>query len=152
MVESGAMKRLWTWGLPTFLIVASVTYWYSEINADDAPQHISALEQVGDECELIADKAAMHLPEALPFQKLEKSARKARVLEQCMHDRAYIENPAWLKFAQPIAQKNAQTQHVSENEAYETLRRKAMYSFKPTKSDKSTRPEPAYWLASQGVQ
>lgn len=134
------MKRLLTFGLPALAIIAVLLYWFVDIEQENQLQPISTLEKVGDECDLIAEKAAMHLPEALPFQKLEKAGRRAKVLEDCMHDRAYIENPAWAKFAQPQAQKNAQTQHLSYSEAYENLRRKDMLRFKATKD------EPIYWV------
>ncbi len=137
------MKRLLIFGLPILAIIAIATYWYENMATDDLPQQISALERTGDECDLISEKAAMHLPEALPFQKLEKVARKARVLNNCMQDRAYIENPAWVKYAQPIAQKIAETQHVSYDEAYEELRRKAMYAFK------ASQVAPAYWVITK---
>lgn len=133
------MKRLLTFGLPVLAIIAIFIYWYADTGVEKQSQQISALEKVGDECDLIAEKAAMHLPEALPFQKLEKAGRRARVLEDCMHDRAYIENPAWAKFVQPQAQKIAQTQHLSYSEAYENLRRKDMLKFKAVKD------EPIYW-------
>ncbi|MEQ1598885.1 MAG: hypothetical protein ABL880_05905 [Methylotenera sp.] len=137
------MKRLLIFGLPALAVIAVLLFWYTDTGAEKQSQQISALEKVGDECDLIAEKAAMNLPEALPFQKLEKAGRRARVLEDCMHDRAYIENPAWAKFAQPQAQKIAQTQHLSYSEAYENLRRKGMLKFKTAKD------EPVYWVMPQ---
>jgi hypothetical protein len=137
------MKRLFTFGLPALAIIAVLLYWLAEIEPENQSQPISTLEKVGDECDLIAEKAAMHLPDALPFQKLEKAGRRARVLEDCMHDRAYIENPEWAKFAQPQAQKNAQTRHLSYSEAYENLRREDMLRFKTAKD------EPIYWTMPQ---
>lgn len=137
------MKRLLTFGLPILAIIAVLIYWYSDTKTEKLTQKISVLEKIGDECDLIAEKAAMNLPEALPFQKLEKAGRRARVLEDCMHDRAYLENPAWTKFAKPEAQKNAQTQHISYDEAYEGLRRMSMLAFKATKG------EPLYWVQAK---
>jgi hypothetical protein len=134
------MKRLLTFGLPVLATIAVLFFWYANTETEIQPQSISVLEKVGDECDLIAEKAAINLPEALPFQKLEKAGRRARVLEDCMHDRAYIENPAWADFAQSQAQKNAQTQHLSYSEAYENLRRKGMLNFKVAKD------EPIYWV------
>ena len=141
------MKRLLTLSLPVLAIIVLLIYQFADMGAntktEKLPQQISALEKIGNECDLIAEKAAMHLPEALPFQQLEKAGRRARVLDDCMHDRAYIENPAWAKFAQPLAQKNAQIQHISDNEAYENLRRKDMLKFKAIKN------EPLYWVMPQ---
>jgi hypothetical protein len=137
------MKRILTLGLVVIAILAAAGYWYADTGVDNRPQQISALEKTGNECELISEKAALPLPEALPFQKLEKAGRKARVFETCMKDRAYIENPDWVKLAQPIARKNAQTQHISYNEAYENLRRQDMLKFKAVKG------EPPYWVMPQ---
>jgi hypothetical protein len=137
------MKRLLTFGLPILAIITMAIYRYEDMGAENQSQQISKLEKIGDECDLIAEKAAMNLPEALPFQKLEKAGRRARVLEDCMQDRAYLENPAWTKFAKPVAQKNAQTQHISYDEAYEALRRMSMLAFKTTKG------EPLYWVQAK---
>jgi hypothetical protein len=135
------MKKWLTWGVPTILLMLGAGFWVWNSDVDEAPVMISELEKTGDACDTIAQKAAAHLPEALPFQRLEKAARAARVVETCMHDRAYIENPAWEKWAQPIAQQQADAQHISFNEAYETLKRKSMYAFK-TPSGEQT-----YWIA-----
>jgi hypothetical protein len=137
------MKRLLTFSLPLLVIIAMFIYWYVDMGAENQSQQISVLEKIGDECDLISEKAAMYLPEALPFQKIEKPGRRARVLEDCMHDRAYLENPAWTKFAKPEAQKNTQTQHISYDEAYESLRRMSMLAFRATKS------EPLYWIQAK---
>ena len=74
------------------------------------------------------------------FQALEIAGRKVRVLQNCMNDRAYIENPAWVKYAEPIAQKNATLSQVSFNEAYENFRREAML-VTTTLTDR-----PVYWV------
>jgi hypothetical protein len=137
------MKKLLTLGLPVLVLIAGAVYWYVNLTTDSSLQTMTVLEKTGDECDLISEKAAMHLPEALPFQKLEKTARKARVLNNCMQDRAYVENPAWVKYAQPMAKEIAETQHVSYDEAYEELRRKAMYAFKASQG------VPAYWVMSK---
>ncbi len=107
------------------IIIAGVLYWQnlSEDPSDTLP---SALAQTINQCDLIAGKAAAGLPEALPFQKLEKIARQSRVLDRCMQDRGYQQNPAWVTKANARASENAHAQHVSQDEAYETLRRQAM--------------------------
>jgi hypothetical protein len=134
------MKKLVLIVLPLVLITSGALYWYLYFAEDTAVKTLTALEKTGDECSFISEKAAMQLPEALPFQKLEKAARKARVLNTCMQDRGYKENPQWVKNANPIAQKYAESQQISYDEAYETLRRKAMYTFKVMSSENS------YWI------
>ncbi|HEY0561801.1 MAG TPA: hypothetical protein VGD04_00590 [Methylophilus sp.] len=135
------MKKPLRYGLG-LLCVLSVGYAvYDFQRTSDMPRELTALEKVGDECDLIAEKAAMALPEALPFQKLEKVARRARVMQNCMNDRGYRENPAWVKFAEPLALQQAKQQQVSQNEAYESLRRSHMLIFYTPKD------APLYWLA-----
>lgn len=107
------------------IIIAGVLYWQNlSEDSSDAPP--SALAQTINQCDLIAGKAAAGLPEALAFQKLEKMARQSRVLDRCMQDRGYQQNPAWVTKANARAREVADAQHVSQDEAYETLRRQAM--------------------------
>lgn len=133
------MKALRVTGGVLLVLVAILAglYWQNMTSDDGAPV-ATALSQTLNQCDLIASKAAASLPEALPFQKLEKAARQARVLDQCMHDQGYQENPAWVKHATDKAQLLASQQHVSENEAYETLRRTEM--LQATADD-----HPLYW-------
>jgi hypothetical protein len=107
------------------IIIAGVLYWQnlSEDLSDTLP---SALAQTINQCDLIAGKAVVGLPEALPFQKLEKMARQSRVLDRCMQDRGYQQNPAWVTKANARANEIAHAQNISQDEAYETLRRQAM--------------------------
>ena len=135
------MKKPFTYGLGLLLIAVLGYAVYDYQLTSDMPRALTALETVGVECDLIAEKAAMALPEALPFQRLEKMARRARVMQNCMTDRGYAENPAWVKFAEPLAQQQAKQQQISQNEAYESLRRSHMLIFY-TPSD-----TPLYWVA-----
>lgn len=137
------MKRYAYYVIGLVVLLALGAYWYTASQQEVAPRALTALEHVGDECELIAEKAAIALPEALPFQKLEKLARKSRVLQTCMRDRGYIENPAWVKYAEPIAAKQAEAQHISMNEAYETLRRGEMKTFY------TSAKTPLYWTPAK---
>ncbi len=118
-------KWLISAGVLAGLVYAGVAYWQMlhEGTSERAP---SALGQAINQCDLIASKAAASLPELYPFQRLEKAARQAHVLEMCMQDRGYRENPAWVKRAKLAATIEAKKQQISEDEAYETLRRRAM--------------------------
>lgn len=107
------------------VIGAGVLYWQN-LAEDPADALPSVLAQTINQCDLIATKAAAELPEALPFQKLEKMARQSRVLERCMQDRGYQQNPAWVTQINARANEIAHAQSISQDEAYETLRRQAM--------------------------
>lgn len=142
-IEGKALKRYAYYVVGLLALVLLGIYWYHNNQQEPAPHQQTALERVGDECDLIAEKAAMALPEALPFQKLEKLARTARVLQNCMNDRGYIENPAWVKYAEPIAAKQAKAAQISNNEAYETMRRTHMKTFAAPTST------PSYWIPAK---
>lgn len=102
-------------------------------------QQISALTKAGDECVAIAEKATAHLIPKLEFQRLELVGRKANVVVRCMADRHFYQNPAWLKYAQPIATKASSEQHISIDEAVENLKRADMLVFEPAVN------KPVYW-------
>lgn len=137
------MKRYAYYVAGLLVLVALAAYWYASHEEAPAPHSQTALARVGNECEAIAEKAAMALPEALPFQKLEKQARTARVLQTCMQDRGYVENPAWVKYAEPLAAQQAKTQQISSNEAYETLRRSYMKAYVASTNT------PLYWVPAK---
>lgn len=131
--------------LVPILALAGLMYYADSMAPDDQkPYQLSELAKVGSECELISEKATMTLPDDLEFQRAEKAGRKARVLETCINDRGYIENPAWALFAKLQAeQEAAKLSAVSQDEAYETLRRKYMLIYQAEKS------EPMYWLENK---
>lgn len=107
------------------VIGVSVLYWQN-LHEDGPAAKPSVLAQTINQCDLVASKAAAELPEALPFQKLEKIARQSHVLERCMQDRGYQQNPAWVTKANTRAMEIAHEKSISQDEAYETLRRQAM--------------------------
>ena len=113
-----------------------VWYWQSLTEVETGNQQ-TAMGQAINQCDLIATKAAAELPEALPFQKLEKAARQSRVLDRCMQDRGYQENPVWVSETNKRVPDIAREQGISESEAFETLRREAMLQ--------SEGKLPAYW-------
>lgn len=102
-------------------------------------QKNQALIKAGDECVSISERASAHLVPKLEFQRLELEARKANVVVRCMADRNFYQNPAWLKYAEPIAAKISQQRHISVDEALETLKRADMLVFEPSSK------KPVYW-------
>ena len=136
------MKVLRIGGLLLLILLVGLAglaglYWQNMAD-DEGMAQPSALSQAINQCDLIASKAAANLPEALPFQKLEKAARQARVLDQCMQDQSFQENPDWVRHATAKAQQVAKQQQISEGEAYEKLRRDDMLQAHAT-------DHPAYW-------
>jgi hypothetical protein len=100
----------------------------------------TALELVGDACLTIAENAATKINVVVEFQKLEKHSRKLHVFEACMHDRGYTENPAWLKYTEPLARQMAKQKQLSFDEEITTLGREQMLELHP-QNDK-----PIYWI------
>ncbi len=106
----------------------------------------SALIRAGEECVAISEQATAHLIPKVEFQKLEFAARKANVLARCMADKNYRQNPAWSAYAQKQAVQDAVAQHISVDEALETLKRHDMLQFHPGKE------KPIYWLSAKPAQ
>ena len=121
---------------PLLLGYAAIWYWQSLSDLEPVNAQ-SDVAQAINQCDLIASKAAAELPEVLPFQKLEKAARQSRVLDRCMQDRGYQESPAWVLEANKKVPDIAREQDISENEAFESLRRQAMLQ--------ADEKSPAYW-------
>lgn len=98
---------------------------------------------MGDECVGISEKAVIGMTPVVEFQKLELLSRKANVLKNCMADRGFREDPAWRKYAEPLAKAIASEQKISFDEAIETMRKADMLLFKKQPQ------RPLYWLASK---
>jgi hypothetical protein len=137
------MKGIFAILVPVLALVGLMFYADKMAPDDQKPYQLSELAKVGNECELISEKAALKLPDGLAFQRLEKAGRQARVLENCMHDRGYVENPAWVLFAKLQAEQDAKASKVSVDEAYENLRRKYMLIYQAEKA------EPIYWISAK---
>lgn len=137
------MKGIFVVIVPVF-VLAGMLY-YAEMMApdDQKPYQLSGLAKIGNECEMISEKAALNLPEGLEFQRLEKTGRQTRVLSDCMSDRGYIENPSWALFAKLQAEQDAKVSKVSNDEAFEMLRKKYMRIYQAEKA------EPLYWIAAK---
>jgi hypothetical protein len=127
------------------LILGALLYWANDTFGWLTPEkpiaEPSPLSMALNTCEGIADKSVANMQVVVDFQKLEIAGRRIRVLQNCMNDQGFVENAAWVAFAQPIAQQNAGANHVSVNEAYEQLRRAQMAVFN------SQNGEPLYWIA-----
>jgi len=102
-------------------------------------QQMTALAKAGDTCVAISEKATAHFMPKLEFQRLELAGRKANVVVRCMADHHFYQNPAWLKYAEPIAARMSSEQHISVDEATENLKRTDMLMFEATAN------KPVYW-------
>ena len=132
-------KGIFALAIPMLVLAGLMFYADKMAPPDQKPYQLSPMAKTGDECETISEKAAMNLPDAILFQRLEKAGRQARVLADCMNDRGYVENPTWVGFGKLQAAEHAKVSKVSLDEAYENLRRKYMLIYQAEKA------EPLYW-------
>jgi hypothetical protein len=100
----------------------------------------TALNTAGEQCMTYAQNAVANDVPTIEFQRLEHVAKIASVIERCMDDSGYLQNPAWLKLAQPIANADAAKSKISPDEALINLSRKDMQVFLPVKN------QPDYWV------
>ena len=96
-----------------------------------------------DTCTGIADKSVTHLSAIVEFQKLEIAGRRIRVMQNCMNDKGFKENPAWVLFSESLLHKDVKPADISANESYENERRKDMFSYIATKN------KPLYWIVAK---
>ena len=125
------------------IIVAIVYFLTDKASLKTTPNLSPAQEQLakmGDRCLDFGERAVANDVPIIEFQMLERLAKKTNVIERCMTDNGYIQNPAWLKYAQPIATDNAAKNKTSVSEALTNLSRADMQIFAPDEK----RPE--YWL------
>lgn len=97
------------------------------------------LAKMGDRCLDFGERAVANDVPIIEFQMLVRLAKKTNVIERCMTDNGYIQNPAWLKYAQPIATDNAAKNKTSVSEALTSLSRADMQIFAPDEK------RPDYW-------
>lgn len=95
---------------------------------------------ISDRCAGISENSVADKKAIVAFQELEIQGNKANVVVSCMRDNGYVQNPAWLQYAQPIAKKDAEKNHVSVDEALTALARHDMLILNEEKD------RPIYWV------
>jgi hypothetical protein len=125
--------------------VAANSYFY--ISKDDAPDRSSnqtlaqaTIIKIGEKCLDFGERAVAKDVPIIEFQMLAREAKKANVVNNCMTDNGYVQNPAWAKYAQPIATANAQKENTSSDEAIANLGRKHLQLFT------TVAERPDYWV------
>ena len=87
------------------------------------------LEDKGNFCLGVAEKAVVNRQAIVEFQKYEILGDKAIVMRHCMEDNGFEENPSWLIANKKIIQEKIKYSQISEDEAIENLKREAIYIF-----------------------
>lgn len=126
------------------VIVAAIIYFvYGQLGLQPAASLSPAqveLAKMGDKCLDFGERAVAGDVPIIEFQMLVRLAKKTNVIERCMTDNGYKQNPAWLQYAQPVATDNAAKNKISTSEALTSLSRTDMQVFTPI----ADRPD--YWL------
>jgi len=127
------------------LLIGGGLWLFDNLEADTTAtsQQNAELAHAVNECDAITEKAAANLVAIVEFQKLEIAGRKANVFKTCMKDHGYKENPAWTKYAAPIAAQTAKSSNISVDEAFENLRRAKMMLAT------SKQNEPLFWALAK---
>ena len=115
----------------------------SKTNQSSKPNLTPAQAQliaIGDKCLDFGERAVANDTPIIEFQMLVRLAKKTNVIERCMTDNGYQQNPAWLQYAQPIAKANAAKNQSSFNEALHHLTQSDMQIFNLIKN------RPNYWI------
>lgn len=124
--------------------MAAILYFFYNKSASDPTPSLSPaqaqLAKMGDRCLDFGERAVASDVPIIEFQMLVRLAKKTNVIERCMTDNGYKQNPAWLKYAQPIANDNAAKNKISVSEALTSLSRADMQIFTPV----ANRPD--YWV------
>jgi len=123
------------------LMIAGPLWWINRPTPMQAPAEDQQAELAINECGGIAEKSVIELQEFLEFQRMEKLARKSKVMQLCMTDHGYQINPAWISSKFVEAQNLAQREQITVDAALEEIKRLNMYS--PAKSQ-----QPPFWIAN----
>ena len=88
------------------------------------------LEDKGNFCLGVAEKAVANRQAIVEFQKYEILGDKASIMRNCMEENGFEENPSWLSENKKIIQNKIKDSQISEDEAIENLKREAIYIFR----------------------
>lgn len=122
--------------------VITAYYLYNQPDSNTHPSISAEQKQIiniGNKCLDFGDRAVAKDIPIIEFQKLERISKRANVIATCMQDNGYKVNPAWLKYAEPIARTDAKKTNISFDEAMTNLARHDMQVFE-TKAQ-----QPSYW-------
>lgn len=134
------MKKVIFFAVVLLILISLARLYLLESHGNSVSTNkITLLEQVGDQCVGISEKAIAGMAPIVEFQKLELISRQANVLRRCMNDHGFHESLVWQKYVEPLAILKASEEKISVNEALELIRRTDMLIFQ------SKYQQPQYW-------
>ncbi|WP_020167352.1 MULTISPECIES: hypothetical protein [Methylotenera] len=124
------------------LLVIGIGFLLNQNSATPPPLSAEqkTLMLISDRCAGISENSVADKKAVVAFQQLEIQGNKANVVVSCMRDNGYGQNPAWLKYAQPIAKTDAEKNNISVDEALTALARRDMLLLNQEKN------RPIYWV------
>lgn len=124
--------------------MTAITYYLAKQNTAITPAVLSPAQakliSIGDRCLDFGERAVANDIPIIEFQQLQREAKRSDVIQRCMTDNGYVQNPKWASYAQPIAIKDAQIAKISIDEATINLGRKHMRIFE------NVTAQPVYWV------
>ena len=138
------LKRYLYICLGLIAFAAAITFYIAYQNTSEKQKTTTPAEalrmRIGDKCLDFGERAVANDTPIIEFQQLQREAKRCDVIERCMMDNGYLQNPAWVLFAKPIATKNAESLKISIDEATINLGRKHMQMFTAVAA------QPDYWI------
>ena len=101
------------------------------------------LEEKGNFCLGISEKAVADRQAIVEFQKYEILGDKAMVMRKCMDENGFEENPLWVSENLKVLQTKGKEADISEDAVMENLKKEAIYIFVNSKN------HPLYWRSKQ---
>ena len=101
------------------------------------------LEEKGNFCLGISEKAVADRQAIVEFQKYEILGDKAMVMRKCMDESGFEENPIWVSENLKVLQTKGKEADISEDAVMENLKKEAIYIFV------NSNDQPLYWRSKQ---
>ena len=80
-----------------------------------------ALISIGAKCLDFGERSVANDIPIIEFQMVVRLAKKTTTISNCMTDNGYMQNPEWVKYAQPIAQSQAEKTVLTDKIVAEKL-------------------------------
>ena len=126
-------------------LIANIYFYTSQDDKLAKPASLTPAQtsmiKIGEKCLDFGERAVANDTPIIEFQMIVRLTKKTTVINNCMTDNGYKQNPAWLKYAEPLANAAATKANISASEALTNLSRSDMQVFEP-------KNRPDYWVKS----
>lgn len=126
-------------------LLANIYFYTSQDDKLSKPASLTPAQtsmiKIGEKCLDFGERAVANDTPIIEFQMIVRLTKKTTVINNCMTDNGYKQNPAWLKYAEPLANAAATKSNISTSEALTNLSRSDMQVIEP-------KNRPDYWVKS----